>query len=236
MRNTLTIARREFTGYFNAPTAYIVICLFLLVMGVFFWTPFFLANRASVRGMFELMLVLLLPTAPAMTMGLLAEEKRTGTVEVLLTMPLKDSEVVVGKFLGALGLLAVLLLLTLPYPMSVSSLGNLDWGPVIAGYLALFLQGAAMLAIGVMASSWTENQLIAFFTSGMICFALWVVTRFLPFLPQAAASIVEWLSFDYHFSSMLRGVIDTRDVFYFLSVVGFSLALTFRSLESRRWS
>jgi ABC-2 type transport system permease protein len=236
MRNTLTIARREFTGYFNAPTAYIVICLFLLVMGVFFWTPFFLANRASVRGMFELMLVLLLPTAPAMTMGLLAEEKRTGTVEVLLTMPLKDSEVVVGKFLGALGLLAVLLLLTLPYPMSVSSLGNLDRGPVIAGYLALFLQGAAMLAIGVMASSWTENQLIAFFTSGMICFALWVVTRFLPFLPQAAASIVEWLSFDYHFSSMLRGVIDTRDVFYFLSVVGFSLALTFRSLESRRWS
>lgn len=236
MQKTLTIARREFVAYFNSPAAYIVICLFLILMGLFFWNPFFLINRATVRNMFDMMSVLLLPTAPALTMALLAEEKRTGTVEVLLTMPLRDSEVVVGKFLGALGLLCVLLLLTLPYPISVSTLGNLDWGPVIAGYAAVLLQGAAMLAIGVLASSWTENQLIAFFTSAMICFGLWIVTRFLPFLPEAMASVVEWLSFDYHFSSMQRGVIDTRDLFYFLSVIGFSLALTFRSLESRRWS
>jgi ABC-2 type transport system permease protein len=236
MHRTLTIAKREFASYFNGPAAYIVICLLLFLLGMFFWNPFFLFNRASVRSMFDLMSILLLPTAPAMTMGLLAEEKRTGTLEVLLTMPIKDSEVILGKFLGAFGLMVVLLLLTLPYPISVSTLGNLDWGPVVAGYLAVLLQGAAMLAIGVLASSWTENQLIAFFTAAAICFLLWVVSNFLPFLPVAVASVLEWASFNYHFDSMLRGVIDTRDVIYFLSMIGFSLALAFRSLESRRWS
>jgi len=236
MHRTLTIAKREFFNYFNGPAAYIVVCLFLVLLGIFFWNPFFLINRATVRGMFDMMSVLLLPTAPAMTMALLAEEKRTGTIEVLLTMPLKDSEVILGKFLAAFGLLATLLLLTIPYPISVATLGQLDWGPVLAGYLAVLLQGAAMLAIGVLASSWTENQLIAFFSSAMICFALWVVSRFLPFVPQSIASTLEWISFDYHYESMLRGVVDSRDVIYFLSVIGFSLAFAFRSLESRRWS
>lgn len=236
MENTLTIARREFRAYFNSPVAYIVICLFLALLGLFFWTPFFLAGRASVRGMFDLMSLLLLPTAPAMTMGLLSEEKRTGTIEILLTMPVRDAEVIIGKFLGALGLLLVLMALTVPYPLSVSSLGKLDMGPVFTGYLALLLQGGAMLAIGVLASSWTDNQLVAFFSSGMICFALWFAARFVFFMPQGMAAIVEWVSFDYHFQNMVRGVIDTRNVFYFLSVIGFALALAFRSLESRRWS
>jgi ABC-2 type transport system permease protein len=236
MQRTLTIAKREFRGYFNSPAAYIVICLFLLMMGFFFWNPFFFVNRASVRGMYDLMGILLLPTAPALTMGLLAEEKRTGTIEILLTMPVKDTEVILGKYLAALGLLAVLLGLTLAYPISVSSLGHLDWGPVRAGYVAVLLQGGAMLALGVLASSWTDNQLIAFFTSGMICFTFWVVSRFLPFLPQGAASIVEWVSFDYHFQDLVRGVLDSRHILYFLTVIAFSLALAFRSLESRRWS
>jgi ABC-2 type transport system permease protein len=236
MQRTLIIAKRELVGYFNSPAAYIVICLFMALLGLFFWNPFFLINRATVREMFDLMSILLLPTAPAMTMGLLAEEKRTGTLEVLLTMPLKDTEVILGKFLGALGLLCVLLLLTVAYPLSVSTLGRLDWGPVVAGYCAVLLQGSVMLAIGVLTSSWTENQLIAFFTSGMICFAFWIGARFLPFVPQAIASGMEWVTFGYHYESMLRGVIDTRDVIYFLSMIGFSLALAFRSLESRRWS
>jgi ABC-2 type transport system permease protein len=236
MHRTLTIAKRELVSYFNGPAPYIVVCLFLVLLGVFFWNPFFLINRATVRQMFDMMSVLLLPTAPAITMGLLAEEKRTGTMEVLLTMPIKDTEVILGKFLGAFGLFCVLLLLTVPYPLSVSTLGHLDWGPVITGYVAVLLQGAAMLAIGVLASSWTENQLIAFFASGMLCFVFWIVARFLPFVPQGAASTVEWLSFDYHYDNMLRGVIDSRDVIYFLSMIGFSLALAFRSLESRRWS
>ena len=236
MQRTLTIAKREFRAYFNSPAAYIVICLFLLLMGFFFWNPFFFVNRASVRGMYDLMGILLLPTAPALTMGLLAEEKRTGTIEILLTMPVKDTEVIIGKYLAALGLLAALLACTLAYPISVSSLGHLDWGPVLAGYVALLLQGGAMLALGVLASSWTDNQLIAFFTSGIICFTFWVVSRFLPFLPQGLASIVEWVSFDSHFQDLVRGVMDSRHIIYFLTVIGFSLTLAFRSLESRRWS
>jgi ABC-2 type transport system permease protein len=236
MKNTLTIAKREFISYFNGPAAYIVICLFLGVLGAFFWNPFFLINRATVRSMFDLMSILLLPTAPAMTMGLLAEEKRTGTIEVLLTMPLKDTQVILGKFLAAFGLLVILLVLTLPYPISVSTLGQLDWGPVISGYLAVLLEGSAMPAIGVLASSYTENQLIAFFVSAIVCFILWIVARFLPFMPGVLANAVEWVSFDYHYQSMLRGVIESRDVLYFLSIIGFSLTLAFRSLESRRWS
>lgn len=236
MTRTLTIAKREFRAYFNSPAAYIVICLFLLLMGFFFWNPFFFVNRASVRGMYDLMSILLLPTAPALTMGLLAEEKRTGTIEILLTMPVKDTEVILGKYLAALGLLAALLACTLAYPISVSSLGHLDWGPVLAGYVALLLQGGAMLALGVLASSWTDNQLIAFFTSGIICFTFWVISRFLPFLPQGLASIVEWISFDSHFQDLVRGVMDSRHIIYFLTVIGFSLTLAFRSLESRRWS
>ena len=235
MQRTITIARREFAGYFNGPAAYIVLALFLIVLGFFFWQPFFLMNRASVRGLFELTSVLLLAAAPAMTMGLLAEEKRTGTMEVLLTMPLRDAEVIVGKFLGALGLLVILMLLTVPYPFSVSTLGRVDMGPVAAGYLAILLEGSAMLAIGILASSWTENQLIAFFSSGMLCFGMFMLGRFLPFMPTQVASVVEWISFDYHYDGLVRGVIDSCDVVYFLSVTGFALALAFRSLESRRW-
>lgn len=236
MQRTLTIAKRELLSYFNSPAAYIVICLFLMLMGWFFWQPFFLVNRASVRSMFDLMSILLLPTAPALTMGLIAEEKRTGTIELLLTMPVRDMDVIVGKYLGALGLFVVLLICTLPYPISVSTLGTLDWGPVWAGYIGILLEGGAMLAIGVLASSWTDNQLIGFFVASAACFMFWIIDRFLPFLPQSMASTLEWLSFDYHFRNLARGVLDARHVVYFLSVIGVSLALAFRSLESRRWS
>ena len=235
MVNTLTIAKRQFRSYFNGPVAYIVIGVVLTLLGVFFWNTFFLFGRATVREMFTLLPIFLILAAPAMTMGLIAEEKRTGTIELLITMPVRDAEVIVGKFLGVLGLYAVLLLLTLPYPMSVSTLGHLDWGPVWSGYFGLLLQGGAMLAIGLLASSWTDNQLVALFLGAAICFAFWIVDRFLPFLPTAAASVFEWLSFDYHFRSMARGVIDTRDVVYFVSIIGFALAMAFRSLESRRW-
>lgn len=236
MRNTITIAQRQFLSYFNSPAAYIVICLFLALLGAFFWPPFFLMGRASVRDMFQLVPILLLVAIPAITMGLVAEEKRTGTIELLITMPVRDSEVIVGKFLGALGLYVVMLAMTVAYPISVHTLGqNLDAGPVVTGYVGLLLQGAAMIAIGIMASSWTDNQLIGFFASASMCFAFWIVDRFLPFLPTSSASIVEWFSFDYHFRSMARGVLDSRNVLYFVSITGICLALAFRSLESRRW-
>lgn len=236
MQNTLTIAGRQFRAYFNGPVAYIVIALSLLIVGFTFWEPFFLMNRASVREMFRLLSYTLVFAAPAITMGLLAEERRSGTLELLITMPVRESEVILGKYLGAIGLVAVLLFCTLPYPLSVATLGSLDWGQVFAGYLGIFLQGCAMVALGLAASSFTENQLVAFF-SGFFVFAMIAILGFyLPLWSGGVASFVEWLTFDYHRESMGRGVIDSRDVIYFLSFAGFFLMLAFRALESRRWS
>jgi len=236
MNHILTIGGRQFRSYFNGPVAYIVICIVMLTLGFFFWNTFFLYGRASAREMFRWLGLILVFSLPALTMGLLAEEKRTGTIELLITMPVTEAQVILGKFVGVVGLYAVLLLLTLPYPMSISTLGHLDWGPVWSGYLGLFLQGSAVLAIGLMASSWTDNQLIALFVALTLSVFFWVLDKFLALLPTNAASALEWLSFDYHFQSMARGVVDLRDVLFFVSVTVFALALAFRALESRRWS
>lgn len=235
MKNTLTIARREFRSYFNSPAAYIVGGLFLLVVAAMFWNSFFLEQRASVRRLFFWAYIASVVVGPAITMGLLAEEKRNGTLELLITYPVRDSEVVLGKYLGALGLYTVLLALTLPQVFSVASMGPLDWGPVWSGYLGLLLSGGAFLAIGVLASSWTSNQLIALIVALAIGSFFSVIRHLLFFLPEGLASVFEWLSFGYHSDSLERGVIDTRDVFFFISVIGLALGLAFRSLESRLW-
>lgn len=236
MKHVLTIGGRQFRSYFNGPVAYIVICIVLITLGFFFWKTFFLFGRASAREMFRWLGLILVFALPALTMGLLAEEKRTGTIELLITLPVTEAQVILGKFLGVFGLYAVLLALTIFYPISVSTLGDLDWGPVVGGYVGLLLQGAAILAIGLMASSWTSNQLIALFVALTITVFFWIVDKFLPLLPSNMAGVLQWLSFDSHFQSMTRGVIDLRDVLYFLSVTVFALALAFRALESRRWS
>ena len=236
MNHILTIGGRQFRSYFNGPVAYIVICVVMLTLGFFFWNTFFRYGRANSREMFRWLGLILVFALPALTMGLLAEEKRTGTIELLITMPVTEAQVILGKFLGVAGLYVVLLVLTLAYPISVSTLGNLDWGPVWSGYLGLFLQGSAILAIGLMASSWTDNQLIALFVALTLSVFFWVLDKFLALLPTNAASALEWLSFDYHFQSMARGVIDLRDVLFFFSVTVFALALAFRALEARRWS
>ncbi|HEY6877721.1 MAG TPA: ABC transporter permease [Polyangiales bacterium] len=235
MKNTLTIARREFRSYFNGPSAYIVGTLFLTVVAAMFWNSFFLEQRASMRRLFFWAYGLSVFVGPALTMGLLAEEKRTGTLELLITYPVRDAEVVIGKYLGALGMYGVLLALTLPQAFSVAGLGQLDWGPVWSGYVGLFLAGGSFLAIGVLASSWTNNQLVALIVALAICTAFAVIRHLLFFLPEGLASVFEWLSFGYHADSLERGVIDTRDVFFFISVIALSLALAFRSLESRLW-
>lgn len=235
MQNTLTIARREFRSYFNSPAAYIVGSLFLLVVAIMFWNTFFLEQRTSVRRLFSWAYGVSVFVAPALTMGLIAEERRTGTLELLITYPVRDAEVVIGKYLGALGLYTVLLLLTLPQVFSVASMGQLDMGPVWAGYLGLFLSGGAFLAIGILASSWTSNQLIALIVALAIGGAFAMIGHLLMFLPEGFASVFEWLSFGYHANSLERGVIDTRDVFFFVSVIALCLGLAFRSLESRLW-
>jgi ABC-2 type transport system permease protein len=187
------------------------------------------------RGFFGLAPFLFVFFSPAITLRLLAEERRTGTLEILITMPVRDVEVILGKYLAALSLLVVALLLTLPYAFTISAFGPLDWGPVWGGYVGLVLMGAAFLAVGVAASSFTENQIIAFVIALFVSMAFLMVDRFLAFLPSTVAAIAEYLSFDYHFRDASRGVIDTRDIIFYVSFAVLCLFLAFRSLESRRW-
>lgn len=236
MQNLLTIAGRQFRSYFNGAIAYIVVSFLLLLVGFYFWETFFLYRRATAREFFSIMSLLNYLALPALTMGLLAEEKRTGTIELLITMPVRDADVILGKFLGVLGLYGVVLLLTLPYPISVSMLGDLDWGPVFAGYVSLLLQGAAILAIGLMASSLTNNQLIALFSTWAFTITFFLIDKFLPLAPLNLTGFLEFMSFDAHLDSMRRGVIAMRDLLFFGSITVFSLMVAFRALESRRWN
>lgn len=237
MQNTLTIAGRQFRSYFNGPAAYIVAAIVLGLVGAIFWYYFFLIGRTSAREMFMWTGRLMVFAAPAIAMGLLAEERRSGTIELLITMPVREIEVILGKYLGALGMVAVIIALTVVHPLAVATLGDLAWGPVIGGYVGLFLASAAMLAIGVMASSWTENQLVAFFIS----FLLLIMLTFVPliferFFTGFWATAVQAVSFDAHLESMAKGVVDTRDLVFFLSIITVSLMIAFRALERRRWS
>lgn len=236
MTNIRTIAGRQFRSYFNGPIAYIVVAVFLLVLGFLFWQTFFLQQRATAREMFNYFSLINYFTLPAVTMGLLAEEKRTGTIELLITMPVTDAQVILGKFLGVLGLYLVMMLLTLPYVFSIASLGELDWGPVFAGYFGLLLQGLALIGIGLACSSFTSNQLIAFFAALAISVFFFLIDKFLPLMPRGLQPMLEFISFDVHLNLLRRGVIAVRDTLFFLSVAGLAVLIAFRSLESRRWS
>jgi len=236
MTNIRTIAGRQFRSYFNGPIAYIVVAVFLLVLGFLFWQTFFLQQRATAREMFNYFSLINYFALPAVTMGLLAEEKRTGTIELLITMPVTDAQVILGKFLGVLGLYLVMMLLTLPYVFSISSLGELDWGPVFAGYFGLLLQGLALIGIGLACSSFTDNQLIAFFAALAISVFFFLIDKFLPLMPRGLQPMLEFISFDVHLNLLRRGVIAVRDTLFFLSVAGLAVLIAFRSLESRRWS
>jgi ABC-2 type transport system permease protein len=235
MRAIMTIARREFKAYFNSPVAYIVITIFLALVGIMFFVPFFAQDRVSMRDFFSLAPFLFVFFAPAITMRLIAEERRSGTLELLITLPLRDVDVIMGKFLAALALLAVALLLTLPYAISIAQFGDLDWGPVWGGYVGLLLLGCVFLAIGLMASSFTENQIIAFVVALFLSMIFLMLDRFVMFLPSWLSQWVEYLSFTAHFRNASRGLIDTRDVVFYLSFTVLCMFLAFRSLESRRW-
>jgi len=238
MQNVFNIGWRQFRSYFDGPVAYIVSIVVLGVVGFMFWMFFFLQNHATIQEMFNWMGYALIFAAPALTMGLIAEEKRSGTIEILLTMPVREWEVIIGKYLGALGLYVVILLLTLVNPIAVSNFGDLDWGPVFTGYLGLFLEGAAMLALGLMTSSWTRNQLISFFSSfTLLAFVGWLLPAVAQYLARGAiATALEAISLSHHLESMSRGVIDLRDIVFFLSLTVIGLMFSFQALESRRWS
>jgi ABC-2 type transport system permease protein len=235
MTPALVISRREIRTYFNSPVAYIVVPVFVIITGYLFFTQLFLEKQADMRGFFNIMPLLFMFMIPAITMRLLADEKASGTLELLITMPVRDSEVVIGKFLAAMALLCTAIGLTLVFALTVKSLGPLDRGPTIGGYLGLVLMGGAYVSIGVMASALTRNSIVSFILAFAISFALYLLGRLTQFLPQALQKLVAYLSIDGHFENIGRGVIDTRDLIYYFSVMVVCLLIATLSLESRRW-
>jgi ABC-2 type transport system permease protein len=235
VHNVVTIARRELSSYFSSLMAYIFLVVFLLVAGWMFFGPFFLMGRADMRGFFApspfspaLLLVIL---APALTMRLIAEERKSKTIELLTTTPVTDAEVVGGKFLGAFGLVLIALASTLVYVVTVKLLGPLDLGTVFAGYLGLALFAASLLAIGLLMSTLTENQIVAFVIGLLVCGALYYVYWLQFLVPQALAPLLEYVSVSFHLDNLARGVVDTRDVLYYLTVTCGGLFLATLSLS-----
>lgn len=235
LSNVGPIYRREIRSYFNSPVAYVVIVVFLAIVGWYFSNNLFLMNTASMRIVFELVPLVFLFFVPAVTMRLLAEEKKSGTLELLTTKPVRDVEIVLGKFLAAWTLLAATLAPTLVYLVTLMLLGTPDLGPVVTGYLGLMLTGGVYIAIGIFASSLTENQIVAFLIGMVIILAFFLADKVLLYMPGAIAPAVEYLGIDYHFSNIARGVIDSRDIIYFGSVLGFALMTATASLERRKW-
>lgn len=236
MKNILTIYKKELRSYFNSPIAYIVIGVFLVITGWFFTSSLFLAGVVTMRNVFDIIPFIFLFFIPAISMRSFSEEKKSGTIELLLTKPITDMDIVLGKFLAALTLTAIALAFTLIYVISLSFLGKIDLGSIIAAYIGLLLMSGIYIGIGIFASSLTENQVVAFIISFLIVFALFMLNKILIFLPSTLASIFEYISIDYHFGNIARGVIDSRDIIYYLSGITIFVLLTKTSLESRRWS
>ena len=219
MHRMIRIMKREFVAYFISPAAYIVISVFLLVTGWFFFSTFFLYDQASIRGFFSLLPLVFSFVVPAVTMRLFSEEFNVGTYELLMTLPVTVRDVIVGKFLAGAAFVGCMLIPTLAYPVTVSFLGDLDWGPVAGGYLGAILLGAAFCAVGLFASSMTRNQITAFIIGTAVCFTLTLVDKMLFFLPRPLLGILQYLGADFHFQNISKGIIDSRDLLYFLSVM-----------------
>lgn len=239
MSNTLAVARRELVAYFASPVAYIVIAAFLVIMGMLFayvlGAP--LAYRqADMSPVLSSVPVILLLVAPALTMRLLSEEQRSGTIELLLTAPVRDWEVVLGKFLASLVLLLTMFALTLYYPILMMVFGNPDRGAIAAGYLGAVLLGASFMSIGLLTSSLTQNQVAAAMMSMGIILAFWLSGFLSAVVTGPASGVIDYLSITAHFSGFLRGIVSTKDVIYYLSIIIGALFLATRSLETRRWS
>ncbi len=237
MKSIFTIARRELGAYFNSPIAYVVVAAFLLLSGFLFFQALFIQQQAELRELFDGFWTTLLVAVvgPAMTMRLLAEERSNDTLELLLTLPVTDWQVVLGKYLGALGLFAFAIGMMGLFGVSVAFLGPLDKSAALAGFLGLFLNAAAYLAIGLMASSFTKNQVTAFIISLVISLMLWLIGKVVQVFPPSLQPLVDFLGTEHHIGNMARGVIDTRDLLYFGTLITSSLLITQATLESRRW-
>ena len=237
MKNIATIARKELGTYLSSPMAYVVTAVFLALTGTFFTTYLAGVGYADtiIRGFVNAARFLVLLFAAVLTMRLVSEEKKVGTWELLLTVPVRDVEIVVGKFLGALAMLGAMLALTLYYPIMLLAFGDPDVGPMATSYLGLFLLGGACLAAGVFASSITANQIVSAVVAGGMLFGLWFLGVLASLAPGALGDALSLLSLSTYFADFERGIVDTRGVVYYVSVALLFLYLSVRSIEAGRW-
>lgn len=256
MRNALTIAGREIRSYFVSPIAYVVLTGYLLLAGWFFFNllarfnmlltiysaqqnPEVLQrlnlNEFVIAPLLHNLSVVLVILVPVITMRTLAEEKKTGTYELLLTSPLRISEIVLGKFLGAMLFVGLMVLLTGIYPLILMLYGNPEIGVVLSGYLGLFLLATSFVAVGILTSSFTENQIIAAVTCLVSLLLLYIISWPADDAGETIGGLLRYVSLTEHFAQFVKGVIDSKDLVYFASVIGLALFLTHRSVESIRW-
>ena len=251
MRNVLALADKELRSYFASPIAYVIIGLFALLFGWFFYVYLTVfvrqseqmmqmgsvpnINQQMVRGVLLNSAVIILFVMPMITMRTYSEEKRSGTIELLLTSPITDWQIILGKFLGALGLYAAMLVVTMLYMALLFIYGNPEWRPIVAGYLGLLLMGGCFIAVGLLISSLTKNQIVAGFLTFAVFLMLWVINWIGDASGPRTRDIVTYLSITEHFDDFARGVIDTKHVIYYLSFITFGLFLTAKSVDSERW-
>lgn len=238
--NILPVIRKELRSYFNSPIAYIVVVTFLLFCSiwVFYLQSFFAANTASLRSLFGIMPLAFIIVMPALTMRSWAEERKMGTMEVLLTLPFRESTLVAGKFTAALVLLAIMVVLTLPMPILLSRFGTFDWGEVAGQYIGALLLGAAGISVGLFISSLTANQISSFLVSlfVLLIFTLIGELNRAFALPSFLARIFSYLALMSHFANFQKGLIDTRDLLFYLIVCALFLYLNVKMLIFRKWS
>jgi ABC-2 type transport system permease protein len=250
LRNILALADKELRSYFASPIAYIIIGLFALLFGWFFYVYLmFFAQRASgmagggpvninndmIRGVLMNSAVIILFVMPMITMRTYSEEKRSGTIELLLTSPVTDVQIILGKFLGAMGLYVGMLLVTLLYMALLFYFGNPEWKPIAAGYLGLLLMGGCFISVGLLISSLTKNQIVAGVLTFAVFLMLWVLNWRAEQSGGWTGALLNHLSIVDHFDDFARGIIDTKHVVYYLSFITFGLFLTAKSVDSERW-
>lgn len=233
MRQALLIFKKEFRDYFVSPIAYIVITIFLVVTRWLFFSSFFLFDQADLRRFFNLLPFLFALVIPIITMRLFSEELNVGSWELLLTLPVTFRDIIIGKFMAAVAFVAALLVPTLSYPVFISFIGDLDWGAAIGGYIGAVFLGGAYAAIGLFTSALTRNQIVACITAMVICVALAIIDQMLFFFPQSILDVVAYISADAHFKNIAKGIMDSRDLLYFLSVAFLGLYATHLVMEEK---
>ena len=236
IRNLMAVTRRETKAYFTMPSAYVVGAMFLILTGVFFVfdidQPF---AEAGVRGLIDWASFFLIFLAPLLTMRLLAEEQKLGTLELLLTSPVREWEVVLGKYIASLIMLLAILAVTSYYVILMYIFGTPDSGPVLSAYMGLILYGAAALSIGLLGSSLSSNQIVAAVVGTAVLLFFSFINRVSTVIEGAPASFLDALSMESRLADFTRGIIDTSHVIYFLSLIAIFVFITIRALETRRW-